>query len=157
MLITALIAGRAGKVDQTLLIILGIVGLATWPISGHPSASPVPTLTVVADVAHLASMSVWLGGLVMLFVYLLPKANDRELAAIGLGQVFRLPSAGAKLQRDVAVLVHGAVGHDLALGKAQHRHRHVLASVGKDAGHADLLCDHPGTHVDIPYLFRLRA
>jgi copper transport protein len=82
VLLRPLIAGRAGKVDQTLLIILGVVGLATWPISGHPSASPVPTLTVVADVAHLASMSVWLGGLVMLFAYLLPKANDRELSAI---------------------------------------------------------------------------
>jgi len=82
VLLRPLIAGKAGRVDQTLLIILGVVGLATWPISGHPSASPVPTLTVVADVAHLASMSVWLGGLVMLFAYLLPKANDRELSAI---------------------------------------------------------------------------
>jgi hypothetical protein len=33
----------------------------------------------------------------------------------------------------------------------------VLASVGKDAGHADLLCDHPGTHVDVPISFQLRA
>lgn len=82
VLLRPLIAGRAGKIDQTLLIILGTVGLATWPISGHPSASPVPTLTVVADVAHLASMSVWLGGLVMLFAFLLRRANTRELTAI---------------------------------------------------------------------------
>ncbi|GAB3862643.1 copper resistance CopC/CopD family protein [Dactylosporangium cerinum] len=82
VLLRPLIAGRAGKIDQTLLIILGVVGLATWPISGHPSASPVPTLTVVADVAHLASMAVWLGGLVMLFAFLLPRANTRELTAI---------------------------------------------------------------------------
>ncbi|GAA0729318.1 copper resistance protein CopC [Dactylosporangium roseum] len=82
LLLRPLVAGRAGKVDQTLLVILGIVGLATWPISGHPSASPVPTLTVVADVAHLAAMSVWLGGLVMLFGFLLRQANTRELTAI---------------------------------------------------------------------------
>ncbi|MET7417449.1 copper resistance protein CopC [Dactylosporangium sp. NPDC005555] len=82
VLLRPLIAGRAGKIDQTLLIILGIVGLATWPISGHPSASPVPTLTVVADVAHLASMAVWLGGLVMLFGFLLRRADTRELTAI---------------------------------------------------------------------------
>ncbi|MEV4509634.1 copper resistance protein CopC [Dactylosporangium sp. NPDC049525] len=82
VLLRPLIAGRAGKIDQTLLIILGVVGLATWPISGHPSASPVPTLTVVADVAHLASMAVWLGGLVMLFAFLLRRANTRELTAI---------------------------------------------------------------------------
>jgi copper transport protein len=82
LLLRPVIAGRAGKVDQTLLVILGIVGLATWPVSGHPSASPVPTLTVVADVAHLAAMSIWLGGLVMLFAFLLRQANTRELTAI---------------------------------------------------------------------------
>jgi hypothetical protein len=26
----------------------------------------------------------------------------------------------------------------------------VLTAVGKDAGHSDLLCDHPGTHVRCP-------
>jgi copper transport protein len=82
LLLRPVIAGRAGKVDQTLLIILGLVGLATWPIAGHPSTSPVPTLTVVADAAHLASMSIWLGGLVMLFGFLLRRANARELTAI---------------------------------------------------------------------------
>jgi copper transport protein len=82
LLLRPVIVGRAGKVDQTLLVILGLVGLATWPISGHPSASPVPTLTVVADAAHLAAMSIWLGGLVMLFGFLLRLANARELAAI---------------------------------------------------------------------------
>ncbi|MER7278115.1 copper resistance protein CopC [Dactylosporangium sp. NPDC000244] len=82
ILLRPVIAGRAGKFDQTMLVILGIVGLATWPISGHPSASPVPTLTVVADAAHLAAMSIWLGGLVMLFGFLLRRANARELSAI---------------------------------------------------------------------------
>ncbi|WP_426507627.1 copper resistance CopC/CopD family protein [Dactylosporangium sp. McL0621] len=82
ILIRPVLTGRAGKFDQTMLVILGIVGLATWPISGHPSASPVPTLTVVADAAHLAAMSIWLGGLVMLFGFLLRRANTRELSAI---------------------------------------------------------------------------
>nr|BFE65378.1 copper resistance protein CopC [Dactylosporangium thailandense] len=82
ILLRPVIAGRAGKFDQTMLVILGVVGLATWPISGHPSASPVPTLTVVADAAHLAAMSIWLGGLVMLFGFLLRRANARELSAI---------------------------------------------------------------------------
>jgi putative copper export protein/methionine-rich copper-binding protein CopC len=82
LLLRPLIAGRAGKVDQTLLVILGAIGLGTWPVSGHPSASPVPTLTVVADIVHLAAMSIWLGGLVMLFAFLLPRANTRELTAI---------------------------------------------------------------------------
>ena len=82
VLLRPVVAGKAGRVDQTLLIILAVVGLATWPISGHPSASPVPSLTVVADVAHLAAMSVWLGGLVVVFTYLLRQASDGELRAI---------------------------------------------------------------------------
>src|SRR5262245_8315007 len=85
--------------------------------------------------------------------------GHREVAAIRLGEVLGLAGAGAELQRHVAVLVLGAVGDDLAIGKSQHRHRHVLAAVRKDAGHPDLLCDHPGTHVRCPYLSRpaLRA
>src|SRR5262249_41628296 len=38
--------------------------------------------TVVADMIHIASMSVWLGGLIMLAVFLLPRANANELGAI---------------------------------------------------------------------------
>jgi copper transport protein len=82
VLLRPVINGKAGRVDQTLLVILGLVGLATWPISGHPSTSPVPTLTVVADIAHLGSMAIWLGGLIMLFGFLLRRADDRELGAI---------------------------------------------------------------------------
>jgi len=72
--------------------------------------------------------------------------GDREIAALGLGDVLDLAGAGAELKRDVAVLLFGAVGDDLAIGKAQHRDRHVCAGLGKDPGHPDLLCDHTGTH-----------
>lgn len=75
-------AGRTNAADRIMLSILGVVGIATWPISGHPSASPVPTLTVVADAAHLAAMAVWVGGLVMLFAVLLRKGSNKELRAI---------------------------------------------------------------------------
>jgi hypothetical protein len=47
-----------------------------------------------------------------------------------------------ELQGDVAILVLGAVSDDLALRKAQHRHRHVLAGIGENPGHSDLLCNH---------------
>src|SRR5262249_30693295 len=76
--------------------------------------------------------------------------GDGEMAAVRLGQVLGPARAGAELQRHVAVLVLGAVGDDLAIGEAQHRDRHVLATVRKDAGHPDLLCDHSGTHVWCP-------
>jgi copper transport protein len=42
----------------------------------------VAAVSVVLDAVHLAAMAVWLGGLVMLFAFLLPRAEPRELGAI---------------------------------------------------------------------------
>jgi copper transport protein len=75
-------SGTESKVDLALLGVLGVAALATWPLTGHPSASPVAGVSVVVDAVHLASMAVWLGGLVMLMAFLLPRANARELGAI---------------------------------------------------------------------------
>ncbi|MGX6605951.1 copper resistance CopC/CopD family protein [Micromonosporaceae bacterium Da 78-11] len=75
-------SGSESKADLALLGVLGVAALATWPLTGHPTASPVAGVSVVIDAIHLAAMSVWLGGLVMLVTFLLPKANERELGAI---------------------------------------------------------------------------
>ena len=77
-----IVAGKGWGADRVLLAVLGTIGVATWSVSGHPSASPVPMVTVLADMIHLASMSAWLGGLAMLIVFLLPRANPTELGAI---------------------------------------------------------------------------
>jgi copper transport protein len=82
VLLRPVLAGRGWGGDKVLLAVLGVIGVATWSISGHPSASPVPTVTVAADMIHLAAMSVWLGGLVMLAAFLLRQANATELGAI---------------------------------------------------------------------------
>jgi copper transport protein len=81
-LLRPIVRGEGWGADRVLLAVLGVIGLATWSVSGHPSASTVPMVTVVADMVHLGSMSVWLGGLVMLIAYLLPRGNSTELAAI---------------------------------------------------------------------------
>src|SRR3712207_8326261 len=36
---------------------LALAGLVTWPLSGHGAASPLPVVSVAADVVHLAAMS----------------------------------------------------------------------------------------------------
>jgi copper transport protein len=83
-LLRPLLRGEGGesKADLALLGVLGVAALATWPLTGHPTASPVAGVSVVVDAVHLGSMSVWLGGLVMLVGYLLPRADERELSAI---------------------------------------------------------------------------
>ncbi|BCB79631.1 copper resistance protein CopC [Phytohabitans flavus] len=82
LLLRPLLRGETGRVDQILLAVLGGAAVITWPVAGHPAASPVAAVSVVVDAVHLTSMAVWLGGLVMLFAFLLRQANDRELGAI---------------------------------------------------------------------------
>ncbi|WP_433301455.1 copper resistance protein CopC [Actinoplanes sp. CA-030573] len=83
MLLRPLLKGSGeSRTDLALLGVLGVAALATWPLTGHPTASPVAGVSVVIDAIHLAAMSVWLGGLVMLVGFLLRQANERELAAI---------------------------------------------------------------------------
>jgi copper transport protein len=84
LLVRPLLRGSGGesKADLALLGVLGVAALATWPLTGHPTASPVAGVSVVIDAIHLAAMSVWLGGLVMLAGFLLPRADERELGAI---------------------------------------------------------------------------
>jgi len=82
VLLRPILRGRGWGADRVLLAVLGVIGLATWSVSGHPSASPAPMVTVVADIVHLGSMSIWLGGLVILIVFLLPQGTAAELGAI---------------------------------------------------------------------------
>jgi len=82
LLLVPLLRGASGTADRVLLLVLGVVAIGTWPMAGHPVGSPVPAVSVVVDSVHLASMAVWLGGLVMLIAFLLRQADDRELGAI---------------------------------------------------------------------------
>jgi copper transport protein len=76
------LAGQGGQARRTILIVLGIGAAATWGIPGHPGASSAPALTVISDVAHLSAAAIWLGGLVILFGFLLRKGTTKELSAI---------------------------------------------------------------------------
>jgi len=81
-LLPPVLAGKARRMDAIPLVLLSVVGLATWPISGHAGSSPVPQLSVVTDTFHIAGAAVWLGGLLMLLLFLLRRANAVELGAI---------------------------------------------------------------------------
>ncbi|MGC1211867.1 MAG: copper resistance protein CopC [Micromonospora sp.] len=81
-LLRPLFAGPIGRSDGIILTILGGAAIFTWPLAGHPAASPAPAVSVLVDAVHLGSMAVWLGGLVMLAAFLLRRADERELGAI---------------------------------------------------------------------------
>jgi hypothetical protein len=67
--------------------------------------------------------------------------GNGESSARRARQPLHLGPAGAELNRCVAVLLLGALADNLAIVEAQHRHRDVLAGIGEDPGHADLLRD----------------
>ncbi|MBM2614202.1 copper resistance protein CopC [Actinoplanes sp. LDG1-06] len=73
---------RAGWRPLVTMAALTTAILVTWPLTGHPAAGPQAWLLIVADTAHLAAMSVWLGGLVALVAVVLRRAETRELRVI---------------------------------------------------------------------------
>lgn len=83
LLVGPLISGASrARWRVALLLAVGTAGLVTWPLTGHASEAPLTAAVVAADVVHLASMAVWLGGLATLSAFLLPRAHPRVLARI---------------------------------------------------------------------------
>ena len=101
-------AGRtAARVRGWVVLALAVAGLATWPLTGHAVAVPLPAVTVAAAVVHMAAMAVWLGGLVTLSVFLL-RGTDRRVLGVIL-PVWSRWAALSVLWLVVAGLVHAVV------------------------------------------------
>jgi copper transport protein len=62
--------------------VLGVGLLLTPGLAGHASTQDLVPLAVASDVVHLVSVSLWLGGLAMLVVTVLPRRLPDELAAV---------------------------------------------------------------------------
>ena len=81
-LITPVLRGTASRFLKVALLVLALGGLVTWPLTGHPSVAPLAPAIVASDVVHIAAMSVWLGGLATLSVFLLRGTHPRVLGVI---------------------------------------------------------------------------
>jgi copper transport protein len=82
-------AGAAGSARSALPLpllvaggVLGVGLLLTPGLAGHASTQDLVPLAVVSDVVHLVSVSLWLGGLVMLTAMVLPRRLPDELAVV---------------------------------------------------------------------------
>lgn len=62
--------------------ILGVGLLLTPGLAGHASTQDLVPLALTSDVVHLVSVSLWLGGLAMLALAVLPRRLPDELAAV---------------------------------------------------------------------------
>ncbi len=68
------------------------------------------------------------------------------MAALRGGGPLGLGRARAKLDGGVAILVGGALRHDLQAVQLQHRDRNLLAIGQEQPGHAQLLCNNARAH-----------
>lgn len=62
--------------------VLGLAVLATMSAGGHAATGTLVAASVASDLAHLVAMTVWLGGLMLLSVCLLPRSRAGPLAAV---------------------------------------------------------------------------
>jgi len=68
--------GRWIRWEVPVVVVLGLCLLATPGLAGHAATGSNPALGLVLDLAHLAAASAWVGGLVLLATFLMPKAPD---------------------------------------------------------------------------------
>jgi copper transport protein len=74
-----------GPSARPVLVAGGLAGAAlmlTAALSGHAASQDLVALAVVSDVVHLLAVSLWLGGLAVLAVAVLPRRVGDELAAV---------------------------------------------------------------------------
>ncbi|MCU7722648.1 copper resistance protein CopC/CopD [Actinoplanes sp. KI2] len=81
-LLPPVLRGGGSRARGLLVLGLGVAGLVTWPLTGHAAASPLSPAIVASDVVHLGAMSVWLGGLLTLSVFLLRGTDPRVLGVL---------------------------------------------------------------------------
>lgn len=76
--------GRAGRTADILRAAAGLALLVSVAVAGHEAAGPDVALALPAAVLHLASMAVWLGGLVVLGLAVLPVLRRGTVTDAGL-------------------------------------------------------------------------
>ncbi|GIF15500.1 copper resistance CopC/CopD family protein [Actinoplanes teichomyceticus] len=81
ILLPPLLRGTGGRARGAAVALLGLGAAATWPLTGHAVAAPLPAVTVAVGVVHLAAMAIWLGGLVTLLGFLL-RGTDRRVLGV---------------------------------------------------------------------------
>jgi copper transport protein len=123
-------AGHAlGAGERISGVLLAVAVFATWPLAGHAGTGGWWPLTTVTELAHVAAMAVWAGGLVAVLRCLLPASRPpgalRALLAVwprwAAGAVVVLVASGvvqAAVQTGSVRAVTGTFYGHLLLAKA---------------------------------------
>jgi copper transport protein len=85
VLATLAVAARVETGRATVLTFAALAAIAllfTYARSGHPAVGEYPGLTMLVDVVHFGAVAVWIGGLVVLAVRVLPRPDDGARAVL---------------------------------------------------------------------------
>lgn len=63
-------------------LVLGLGSLRVTDLASHAKATASPVVSQLADLVHLGAMTVWIGGLAMLLVGVLPRRDAGELTRV---------------------------------------------------------------------------
>ena len=69
MLLSLFVAKVSSSLWKNLVIVTSFLTVATYSLSGHPSAGDLPTLYVGVDALHLLAVSLWVGGVLTLALF----------------------------------------------------------------------------------------
>lgn len=101
---------------------VGLGLLRTAGMAGHNAEGTHPAWGQVADVVHLLGVSLWIGGLTMLLVAVLPRREPRELASVVAGYSVLAATAVTAIVGAGAVLSWQVVGSWHALFATSYGH-----------------------------------
>ena len=68
--------------SDLVLIPVGLATAVSFSAVGHAATTSPDWLSIAADAVHVSAMAVWIGGLVMLVVAVLPASDEDEAAAV---------------------------------------------------------------------------
>ena len=69
MLLSLFVAKVSSSLWKNLVIVTSFLTVATYSLSGHPSAGDLPALYVGVDALHLLAVSLWVGGVLTLALF----------------------------------------------------------------------------------------
>jgi copper transport protein len=75
LVVLAIAGTMLNRRNNVAAAVVAVALAATWSATGHAVAGTWPVLAVALDMVHVLAMSVWIGGLVLLCVCVLPRSR----------------------------------------------------------------------------------
>lgn len=95
MLLSLFVAKVSASLWKNLVIVTSFVTVATYSLSGHPSAGDLPVLFVGVDALHLVAVSLWVGGALALALFSRSDEITDEVHRFSRVSTYAMPVAAA--------------------------------------------------------------